>query len=291
MTLQVVCMRWGEYYGANYVNGLFRAITRTTSHQVRFVCFTDDDDDDRERYDDGIIVRPIPDIGIPLNELKNGCRAKLAIFQEGALEPDLKTIFLDLDTMINGDIAALTDNLGAKDQLYMLGNHLVPFWRADPVVSKIFTENYYYANSSIMAFYPENFYWLVDKFKESMRSFGHLGIAGLRKHGLTSDDRFISKVARGKIRIFSSSEAALFKHEYMLPILPVAESVRRQLPWVHRKRRNIVALTFAGAQLKPHLISRMERGRKVSQKGNQVYWHYDDIQDYWKRIELMRSDG
>lgn len=40
--LDIVCFKWGDLYGPEYVNKLFRGITRNTTVPFRFTCFTED---------------------------------------------------------------------------------------------------------------------------------------------------------------------------------------------------------------------------------------------------------
>ena len=38
----VICIKWGNRYGADYVNRLASMIRRNTAQPTRVVCFTDD---------------------------------------------------------------------------------------------------------------------------------------------------------------------------------------------------------------------------------------------------------
>lgn len=40
-TFNVICIKWGTYYGAEDVNKLCAAIKRNTSYDVNFYCFTE----------------------------------------------------------------------------------------------------------------------------------------------------------------------------------------------------------------------------------------------------------
>ena len=39
---QIVCVKWGTRYNAEYVNKLYRGILRNTTKKFKFYCFTDD---------------------------------------------------------------------------------------------------------------------------------------------------------------------------------------------------------------------------------------------------------
>jgi len=93
----VVCMKWGVKYGSDYVNKLFNMVSRNTTLDFSFICFTDNSDG----FDSGIEVRPLPEMHIP-NDNDRGWR-KLALFsKDSGLEG--RVLFLDLDTVIVGNI-------------------------------------------------------------------------------------------------------------------------------------------------------------------------------------------
>ena len=37
----IVCMKWGNAYGADYVNRLYNMVKRNMTRPFRFICFTD----------------------------------------------------------------------------------------------------------------------------------------------------------------------------------------------------------------------------------------------------------
>ena len=38
----VICLKWGDRYGPEYVNRLYRGVRANTDRPLRFVCITDD---------------------------------------------------------------------------------------------------------------------------------------------------------------------------------------------------------------------------------------------------------
>lgn len=95
----IVCIRWGETYGAEYVNRLYRGVMRNVARPTRFVAFTDP----VEGLDPGIEARPIPAILLP-EGLKPGPWRKLALWAAdlGGLRGDV--LFLDLDVLVTGSL-------------------------------------------------------------------------------------------------------------------------------------------------------------------------------------------
>lgn len=93
-------MKWGNLYDATYVNVLFRAVQYHLSGPFTFVCLTDDP----EGLDDGILSRPIPDIGLKEHHWKGGGWPKLSVFLKDLYGMQGRALFIDLDMMIVGDL-------------------------------------------------------------------------------------------------------------------------------------------------------------------------------------------
>lgn len=97
--VNVVCLKWGQLYGPDYVNKLYRGVARNLTQPFRFVCFTDDP----TGIDQPVECKPLPPITLPTG-YENSAFRKIALF---AIElADLKgpTLFLDLDVVIVGNM-------------------------------------------------------------------------------------------------------------------------------------------------------------------------------------------
>lgn len=117
MTLNVVCVKWGTLYGAEYVNTLFDMVVRNlnNSHHFKFFCFTDDP----EGLHGAIQIKKIPENLV-------GWWPKLYLFKDGLFPDGEQVIFIDLDTAVvsgldkifeyRGEFAILRDFL-RKDGL------------------------------------------------------------------------------------------------------------------------------------------------------------------------------
>jgi hypothetical protein len=99
-TVKVVCLKWGEKYGAEWVTRLRAMVARHLQRAHRFVCYT-------ERNVAGVECAPLP------CELPHWW-CKLGFFR---LPADEDTLYLDLDVVIDGQIELpeLDDNLWALD--------------------------------------------------------------------------------------------------------------------------------------------------------------------------------
>jgi hypothetical protein len=101
----IICMKWGTLYPAEYVNVLHAAVRRHLLGPFRFVCLTDDG----QGLAPGIEALPIPDIGLAPQHWKAGAWPKVALFCNPLHDLRGMALFLDLDTVVVGDLAPLFD--------------------------------------------------------------------------------------------------------------------------------------------------------------------------------------
>lgn len=121
-SLTVACVNAGNYEGrgVDYVNRLLRAVKRNSTVPFSFVCFTDEED---TAYSKRIILKPIP------MQLK-GWWNKMYMFKAGVLEG--RVVYLDLDTVITGNIDAL---LKLETPFAMLRDVMRPHLKASGVMA------------------------------------------------------------------------------------------------------------------------------------------------------------
>jgi hypothetical protein len=287
--IQVVFVKWGTMFAPAHVNGLCEIIRRETSASVRFVCVCDD----ARGLDPSIVAKPFPDYGVPFEVLiRPGYLAKIAIFDTSVLQPGLKTVFLDLDTAILGDITALTDLLDRHRALFMLPQHFVQHWRIRGLVRRIRPDKCYFASSAVMAFYPEDYSYLSDVMRRELAP--NLARAGNERTALPkrfrADDHFISWFARDSLRVFPDRVVAKFQDAYTAFGVGMA-SLRDVLPWVVRRRRGRVALTFGGEATKPDRLLVIERGDELRFGPLVTRWNYPELKQYWLDLqELCQGD-
>ena len=96
-TCIVCCVKWGTKYSADYVNKLFASVSRhwKPGNFPKFVCFTDDADGISDQWE----VRKLPVIDFKY------FWGKAFIFSAEAGLDGNRIIFLDLDTVIVGDVS------------------------------------------------------------------------------------------------------------------------------------------------------------------------------------------
>ena len=108
----IVCMKWGQKYGAEYVNRLYSMVKRNMSRPFRFICFTDN----KEGIVPEVEVFPLPPFKaahlqtMGAYQKKMLCRKDLAPFKEGE-----QFLFLDLDVVIMDSLDEMFDYKPEKD--------------------------------------------------------------------------------------------------------------------------------------------------------------------------------
>lgn len=136
-SVNVVTLKWGTRYGAEFVNKLFAAVSRNLSLPFQFVCFTDNN----AGLADGIISFPIPEMDLDPPKLYKPWR-KLCLFKEG-LPLNGFCLFLDLDILITGNL----------DDFFLFETEKIPIIRDWPTFArKIFPKGPPVGNSSVFRF-------------------------------------------------------------------------------------------------------------------------------------------
>lgn len=96
----VICMKWGTLYPSSYVNVLYAACREYITGEFRFVCLTDDASGIRSEVE----TFPIPDMNITDFDWKKGGWPKLVVFQKDLYGIKGRGLFVDLDTVICGEL-------------------------------------------------------------------------------------------------------------------------------------------------------------------------------------------
>lgn len=102
--VNVLCLKWGNRYGAHYVNALFNSVQRHLSRPFLFHCCTDDD----AYLKPEVRIIPFPDNP----GIKRGwpdVLVKLLVLRDGFGDLQGPTLFLDLDVVITDDIDCFFD--------------------------------------------------------------------------------------------------------------------------------------------------------------------------------------
>ncbi len=121
---QVICIRWGEKYGVDYVNKLYRMVAANITPPFRFYCVTDNG----AGLDDGIDVIDLPELGCAQPTTKKGQWGKSRLWAENLGGLSGPVLFMDLDVVVVGNLDGFFEH-GDADKVYLTRNPNTPFER------------------------------------------------------------------------------------------------------------------------------------------------------------------
>lgn len=102
--VNILCLKWGDYYKPEYVNRLYAGVKRNLKRPFRFVCATDD----ATGLVDGIEAVPLPEDPKMFRDWPN-IFIKLCLFKDGFANLEGPTLFLDIDVLITGPLDKFFD--------------------------------------------------------------------------------------------------------------------------------------------------------------------------------------
>ena len=145
--VNIICMKWGTKYGAEYVNKLYGMVARNMSRQFRFICLTDDN----TGFRDEVESFSLPELALPDGAPERGWN-KLTTFIGPLHDIQGKTLFLDLDVIVVG---ALDDFFDLPDDFYIIRD----FVRTDGT-----------GNSSVYLFEAGKYVDVIEYFRENFEA-------------------------------------------------------------------------------------------------------------------------
>jgi hypothetical protein len=101
-TVNIICMKWGDKFGPEYVNNLYHMVKRNITLPFRFVCLTEK----AEGIESDVEIKPLPDFIEPPPKYLKFCLAwrKLTMFDNPLYDLKGKALFMDLDVVVIGNI-------------------------------------------------------------------------------------------------------------------------------------------------------------------------------------------
>ena len=266
---QCVMVLWGTKYSVALVNHQFRAVQRHTSRTARFLLVTDRA---REGLDPGIEAVDFDPFFLNERFLGPGCQAKLALFSRGTIPTDLPAVYIDLDTVVLGDLSRLVDHLDRPERIRILPSATLPFGPVGRVCAKLTNgRRYPRGNSSVMLWQPGCADYVAERFKSLYALYPDLSF-----RPMIADERFISWVAQPYVRRIPADLGMKFPNDFMHPWAFWLKAKSR-LPWVKRRRGRLAAVTFPSPELKPGNLYALGDGDLLrDRKGRVMIWS-DDV--------------
>ena len=106
MKKSIVTIKWGSEFTSEHVNILLRAAKNNSSTDFQFVCLTDDGNG----LDDEVITLPIPLGDLSEMPKSEGAWPKICLFHPSLSKYMEQVLFLDIDTIICGNIDPFFDD-------------------------------------------------------------------------------------------------------------------------------------------------------------------------------------
>lgn len=118
---QIVCVKWGNRYGPQFVNRLYAMVSRNTSQPVRFICLTDDSTGIRPEVE----CLPLPELPCEHPMRTIGKWKKLVLWSRELHGITGPLLFVDLDSVIVGNMDGYFTH-GDPHQVYLARNWARP---------------------------------------------------------------------------------------------------------------------------------------------------------------------
>jgi hypothetical protein len=262
---QCVMFLWGDKYDVALVNRLVDAVASHAASQPRFVLLSDRA---RPGLDPRVDLRHIPEFWLDPVFKRGGCQTKLAMFETGVLQVDLPVLYIDLDTVVTGDLAQLVAALPRPDGLMLLQSAIVPLGAIGRLLWRLTNgRKYARGNSSLVVFHPKYHHHVASKFKEMW-----LKDQSYWYRPMIADERFMSWASQATVSAISNRMVVKFPTEFMSRV-PFFSYLWAVLPWVRIRRNRLIAVTLCGVEIKPeNLLELPDGGRVIDPKGRVLIW-------------------
>ena len=174
MIKQIICINWGDKYGAKFINRLYASVARNITPPFTFTCFTDSTEGVRNE----VLCEKLPELNVEMPKTIRGIWPKARLWSEklGGLQGTV--LFLDLDLVITGNIDDLF-SFGDQDDVILATNPAKPFLKI--------------GQTSVYRFPVGKLVPLLAEFKSNPQKVAD---------NYVFEQRFVSKRAPGGIKFF-----------------------------------------------------------------------------------------
>jgi hypothetical protein len=171
---QVLCIKWGTRYGAEYVNRIHGMVSRNVTPPFRVICFTDNADGIREE----VQTLPLPELGCPRPTNAPGKWPKTALWNKDLFGLTGTGLFVDLDVVITGSLDDFF-SFGEPNDVILARNWIRPLERL--------------GQTSIFRFPIGTHHYLLDDFRKDPE-----GVAGKYQF----EQRYVTDAVRGGVKFW-----------------------------------------------------------------------------------------
>ncbi len=256
---------WGTKYGAAHVNQLVESAFDQSPGLAEVILLTDRR---RKGIDHRVRQEAFPPPFDGAEFFGWGYRAKLAVFSPAVLPRGMACVFLDLDSVVVGDLGRIATLVRRPDDLFMLPPAGIGFGKLRRWLDRLRGgRSFPVGNSSILAYHADASPNLAETYVRVHKSGG---LAAERR--MQIDDVVISWFGRGRIRGVPTSAGVMFRREYLSKV-PFWAVLKARLPWVRRRREQIAAVTLNGVAVKPEMLAALPEGATVTDgRGRRGPW-------------------
>lgn len=259
----LILMIWGDRYSDADCNRLIRTAYSHSPTLKGVVVLSDRLD---RHLDPGAVQCPISKDFDHSDFKKNGLAVKISMFEIEVLPPDTLCVYVDLDSVIIGDLGKLAA-LTRDAPLWTLPTPRARFNAVSRMRWRLSKGRRFGAgNSSVFAYRNAFAGNPTAKFRQKTPVFGQTASERVRRN----DDRFIGWSCQDIIRPLPSNFAVRFRIEF----LEVALWLNRIKALLRRKKRqDLVVITFDGALTKPDVIAGLSDGELITDHhGRRARW-------------------
>lgn len=192
-TKRVICTKWGDKFGSEEVNLLYRMVRKYSSGDLAFTCLTDD----ASGLSPEITAEPLPDVPVVGGRANRGWR-KLALVSPDRLRRDETLLYLDLDIVLVDSIDPLFESSDGD-------------FRVIKDYKRFRYRHSFTGNTSVLRFTPLAF----DGLYEELHSLGEQVFEKYR-----NEQELLSDFARrrGFLNYWPRSWCASYKHDCVQPL-------------------------------------------------------------------------
>ncbi len=255
---------WGSKYGPAHVNELARQARAQSRTLAEVVLFTD-------RLRDGIdpeVRQTLFPVYFHRPDFFAGAyRAKLAVFSRDLLPRGCVCLFVDLDTVVTGDLGRIAALIRRTEECVMMPPAGIGFSALRRPADWLRGGRFPVGNSSVVAFHSDARANIAEAFQRL-----HSGGVDVDKLHMMIDDVFISWFHRGRIGGVPKALAVSFRREFMARARLILW-LRRVLPGRSQRRVGLVAVTLNGLAVKPEHLATLDDGSTIHDDSGRIgYW-------------------
>lgn len=264
---------WGEKFHSGHVNVLVRSVRAHSPDCTAAILITDRP---RPDIDSWVTQAPIPAEFDRSEFFRSGYIVKLSVFAAPELPDRTRCVFLDIDTLVLGDLGRLARMVRRHDDLLMLPPATVGFNPLSRLIYRLTGgRKLRTGNSSVIAYSSDGGRALARRYLElyadpKTRDARYMKV----------DDAFVSWFGQPVLRDVPKSAAVMLRREFLSRV-PFWPDIKSRLPWTIRRRTKLGAVTMNGVDYKPEVLLRLAEGAVIQDaKGRRGRWstrHFGDL--------------